>query len=44
MAIDPWGTVLAQQAQECGVVLAELDAGQIGQRRSQLPALNHRLL
>ena len=44
MLIDPWGTVLAQQAQEPGVVLAELDHAVLGQRRSQLPALSHRLL
>ncbi len=42
--IDPWGQVLGQQAQEAGVVLAELDAGALAQRRSQLPALQHRML
>jgi nitrilase len=44
LAIDPWGQVLADQAQGPGVVLAELDAAQLGQRRAQLPALDHRLL
>lgn len=44
MLIDPWGAVLAQQAQAPGVVIAELDSGAMGQRRSQLPALSHRLL
>jgi nitrilase len=44
MLVDPWGTVLAQQAQEPGVVIAELDATQLTQCRSQLPALQHRLL
>ncbi len=44
LAIDPWGTVLAQQAQEPGVVLAELDAAQLARCRMQLPALQHRLL
>jgi len=44
LAIDPWGQVLAEQAQGPGVVLAELDAAQLGQRRAQLPALDHRLL
>ena len=44
MLVDPWGTVLAQQAQEPGVVIAELDAAQLAQCRSQLPALQHRLL
>ncbi len=44
MLVDPWGTVLAQQAQEPGVVMAELDAAYLAQCRSQLPALQHRLL
>jgi nitrilase len=44
LAIDPWGAVLAQQAQEPGVVLAELDAAQVARCRMQLPALQHRLL
>ena len=44
MLVDPWGTVLAQQAQDPGVVLAELDAAHLAQCRSQLPALQHRLL
>jgi nitrilase len=44
IAIDPWGVVLAQKAQEPGVVMAALDAGQLTQRRTQLPALEHRLL
>ena len=42
--IDPWGMVLAQQPQGPGVVIAELDAAQLQQRRTQLPALEHRLL
>jgi nitrilase len=44
LAIDPWGLILAQQAQEPGVVLAELDAAQLARCRVQLPALQHRLL
>jgi predicted amidohydrolase len=44
LAIDPWGAVLAQQAQEPGVVLAQLDAAQLARCRLQLPALRHRLL
>ncbi|QDL53069.1 carbon-nitrogen hydrolase family protein [Rhodoferax aquaticus] len=42
--IDPWGKVLAQQAQGAGVVVADLDATQLAQQRSQLPALQHRVL
>ena len=42
--IDPWGTVLAQQAQCAGVVLADLDYARLQQCRTQLPALQHRVL
>jgi len=42
--VNPWGQVLAQQAQGEGVVLAELDAQAMQQWRSQLPALQHRVL
>jgi len=42
--IDPWGHVLAQQAQDPGVVLAELDCVAMQQWRSQLPSLQHRVL
>ena len=43
LVIDPWGHVLAQQAQEPGVVLADIDAQHIVQLRTQLPALDHRV-
>ncbi|MFM6990392.1 MAG: carbon-nitrogen hydrolase family protein [Rhodoferax sp.] len=43
MVVDPW-VVLAPQAQEPGVVLAECDAAALARCRSQLPALQHRLL
>ena len=44
MAIDPWGTVLAQQAEGAGVVLADCDSERLKQVRVQLPALGHRVL
>jgi nitrilase len=44
MVIDPWGDVLAQQAEGPGIVLAELDAARQAQLRLQLPALEHRVL
>jgi nitrilase len=44
IVIDPWGLVLAQQAQEPGVVCAELSPPTVVQRRAQLPALQHRVL
>ncbi len=44
MLVDPWGHVLAQQAQGPGVVLAELDPVAMQHWRKQLPALQHRVL
>ncbi|MFO1326099.1 MAG: carbon-nitrogen hydrolase family protein [Rubrivivax sp.] len=44
MVIDPWGEVLAVQAEGEGVVMAELDPARIAQVRVQLPALQHRRL
>ncbi len=44
MAIDPWGQVLAQQAQGAGVVVADLDHSKLQALRLQLPALQHRRL
>lgn len=43
LAIDPWGTVLAQQAEGAGVVLADCDWQRVQQVREQLPALAHRV-
>lgn len=42
MVIDPWGEVLAVQAEGEGVVLAELDLERLAAVRTQLPALTHR--
>ena len=44
LLIDPWGRVLAQRAQEAGVVCADLEHELLSQCRSQLPALQHRTL
>ena len=44
MVVDPWGVVLAQQAEGPGVVLADLDAARQARVRAQLPALEHRVL
>ncbi|MFT4242439.1 MAG: carbon-nitrogen hydrolase family protein [Acidovorax sp.] len=44
MLIDPWGTVLAQQAQGPGVVAGMLDPERVRSVRLQLPALSHRVL
>jgi len=44
MLVDPWGAVLAEQAQDAGVVLAELSMARLLALRGQLPALSHRVL
>jgi len=44
MVVDPWGTVVAQQVLEEGVVLFDIDAGQTGRMRAQLPVLSHCVL
>lgn len=44
MVVDPWGQMLAQRAEGPGVVLAALDAARQARLRTQLPALDHRLL
>jgi deaminated glutathione amidase len=45
MVVDPWGSVLAVRAEEgAGLVLAEVDAARLAQVRTQLPALEHRVL
>ncbi len=44
MIIDPWGTVLSQQASGPGAVVCELDRQHLEAVRQQLPALQHRRL
>jgi nitrilase len=44
MVVDPWGAVLGLRDSGAGVVLADLDAQRIAQVRTQLPALDHRVL
>jgi len=44
MVVDPWGAVLAQLAQGPGVVCADLGISYLQSVRSQLPALQHRVL
>lgn len=43
MVIDPWGEILAQQAQGEGVILADCDPARLHQIRTALPALQHRV-
>ncbi len=44
MVIDPWGQVLAMQAEGPGVVLADIAMARLRQVREQLPSLQHRVL
>ena len=45
LVADPWGQLVASRDEDGeGVVVAELDAGRLAAWRSQLPALEHRVL
>jgi len=44
MLVDPWGRVLAQQAQGPGVVMGEVLSLPQQEMRQRLPALNHRVM
>lgn len=44
MVVDPWGVVLAEKAEGEAVVLADLDWQRCQSVRTQLPALEHRVL
>lgn len=44
LVVDPWGEVLAQQAQDPAVVMAQVSAERLRAVRLQLPALNHGVL
>ena len=44
MIVDPWGTVVAQQATGEGVVLFDIDAQRVAASRTKLPALGHAVL
>ena len=44
MIVDPWGEVLAMQAEGEAVVTATLDRDRIARHRESLPALRHRVV
>ena len=44
LVVDPWGTVVAQQASDEGVVLFDIDAAKVQSTRTQLPVLSHSVL
>jgi len=41
---DPWGTVVAEASDHVGFVSADLDLGFLGEVRSRVPSLSHRVL
>lgn len=41
---DPWGTIVAEQAEGDGVVVHTLDGATVAKRRAQLPSLRHAVL
>ena len=41
LIVDPWGRVLAEGGTEPGVVLAEIDPGQVAAARARIPSLQH---
>jgi deaminated glutathione amidase len=42
MVVDPWGTVIAQAADEVTIIHAELDLARVASIRSQIPVLANR--
>jgi nitrilase len=44
MIVDPWGLVLAEQAEGQGAVVATIDPARLAQVRSSFPSLTHRRL
>jgi len=44
LIVDPWGAVIAEQADGDGVVIATLDGAAVETRRTQMPCLTHAVL
>jgi deaminated glutathione amidase len=44
LAVDPWGTILGEQSDGDGVVIAELDGAVVEKRRTQMPCLMHAVM
>ena len=41
LIVDPWGRILAEGGSEPGVVMAEIDPGEIAKARGRIPSLEH---
>jgi deaminated glutathione amidase len=44
LIVDPWGTIVGEQAEGDGVVTATLDGASVAKRRAQMPVLRHAVL
>ena len=41
LIVDPWGRILAEGGTEPGVVMAEIDIGDVAKARARIPSLEH---
>jgi deaminated glutathione amidase len=41
LIVDPWGRVLAEAGTEPGIIMAEIDLGEVAAARSRIPSLQH---
>jgi predicted amidohydrolase len=41
LIIDPWGRIVAEGGTEPGVVMAEIDIGEVAKARARIPSLQH---
>jgi predicted amidohydrolase len=41
LIVDPWGRILAEGGNEPGVVMAEIDIGEVAKARARIPSLQH---
>jgi len=41
LIVDPWGRILAEGGTEPGVVMAEIDMGEVTKARARIPSLDH---
>ena len=43
LIIDPWGQIIAEQADGDGVIIADIDPAEVRRVRRELPSLDHRI-
>jgi predicted amidohydrolase len=44
LVVDPWGSIVGEQADDDGVVVATLEGAAVEKRRTQMPCLTHAVL